>query len=627
MSTRTASILLAALLALVAWYAFHEATDNEFIWDDPIVLQQQLPFFQNEPLKTAFFPPKEIPQWADRYYRPVIVVSYLIDEWAAKTFWKAEERDRARAVTFHASCVVYHVVATLLVFMLGLMLHRWSGVDSIAGVLTAAIAGLLFAVHPIHVESVAWMAGRSDLVCAVFVLTALICYLAMRQAKSIGTQSVLLAGSLSAALGAMLCKETALALLVIVPLFDLLAHRAQRPDKPAASRAERRRAAREPGQAWTTLPVWLTWGCLFGVTVVYWLMRRAALGAAGTKPLRVAADAAERLFGAIGWYLVKAIWPPPQSAFESQVPGGIYLALGVLVPLAALVFVWRARKQMGSAREVFSVVLFFSTLAPSLAIALYRISETPLAERYLYLPSIGLCLLVAFLLERVGRRLASPWMRTLVPAVVALAIAVPALDATLERGAVWQNNMAFWTDTVAKEPDQGLPHLHLGITYSEQNRDRAAGPEGDEWERKAIAEYQKALETYDDNEGRSKSHNNMGSSYMALRDYDKAIEHFKQATQIDTRYPNAHYNWAMALLSKQVPVGQDRLPLIQEAVEHFETALRFNPRYVKAHLQYGNLMVRLGQVEKGRQHLEQAMQLAPASFEGKKAKEILEQLR
>lgn len=627
--TRSALLLLICLaLAAVSWAVYSGAPDNEFIWDDPIVFSQQLPYFDS--LSNVFFPPRDIPQFADRYYRPVIVLTYMVDEWLATTFWPEGDRARAREVVYHSSCVIYHLVTTVLVFLLGLSLHRWAGLSGAGGVVGAAVGALWFAVHPIHVESVAWMAGRSDVVCGLFFVATLCLYCWHRIRGGLA----LLVGALFCALAAMLSKETGVALVFALPLLEWMA--APIIQEPVvASRAERRRAERDASAGRSSGPITVSWplrlGLVAAVVLTYFLLRSAGLASMHAGRIQRADDWAERFLGAGWWYLRKAIWPPPQSAFVSEIPtGSLPLTLAVLVPLLAVAAgIWWSRRTPGGAREFAALMLYFFAAAPSMAIALYRISETPLAERYLYIPTVGGCLLAGFLLERLADRLKNRALQVVLPVAIGLAVATPAGIAARQRGEVWQNNLAFWTDTVEKAPDQGLPHLHLGITYSERRAD--AGQPPNYWEQKAIEQYQRALETYDDAEGRSKSHNNLGSVYIGLGQYDQAITHFEQATQIDTRYPNAHYNWGMALLAKaQSSSGDQTTLLVQQAISHLEQAISFNPRYVKAHLQLGNVLIRAGRtpelVSRGRHHLEEAARLAPASSEGRRAREILQQL-
>ncbi len=611
MTTRPLVLVLALAVMGVAFLVYAGSLDNEFVWDDPIVFDRQLPFFDD--LGDVFFPAPNIPQFGEHYYRPVGVISYLVDEWVAKTFWPEAKREEARRVVYHTSPVVYHAIATGLVFALGLALLRLrpdAGSRASTAPLIAAAGALLFAVHPIHVESVAWMAGRSDVLCGVFFLLALLLFLRYRTRGG----PAFFAASVVAGLLAALTKETGLGVFGMMLLVAWLVPAGsavpavERPE----SRAERRRRERERPAAATRaavasrLHVAIELGIAAAALLAYFLLRRAGIQRMGSPALDEVPNVG-RLFGSLGWYVKKTIWPPPQSAFVAEVPGGLVPLLGVAALAGFAAVLVLALRRRRAVPEVLAGALFFAGLALSLAIALFPISETPLAERYLYIPSAGVCLLLAFLLARgtEGR----PYVLALVPLV-----AVPLSVATVARAEVWSNNLAFWSDAVAKAPGEGLPHLHLGITYAERN----------ELE-KAAQEYQAALKGYRDAEGLSKAHNNYGSLLLRMQRFDDAIEQFKLALVQDPNYETPHYNWALTILNQAQPLRDPaaREAAVRDAIGHFEIALKINPRYVKAHYQYGALLHRLGQTDRAAPHLRRVLELAPASAEAREARTLL----
>ncbi len=619
--TRTQALWITALvLAVVAVVPYLGTIGNEFVWDDPIVFDRQLPFFDT--WSNVFMPPKGIPQFGEHYYRPLGVVSYLIDEGIAKRWWKLEERDKARRIVFHASPVIYHTLATQLVFLTGIVLLGLVVTVGLPEIAAAAAAAILFAVHPIHVESVAWMAGRSDVICGLFFLGALLAYVRYRRRGGL----LPLIGSALLAFGAMLCKEAGLGVLLVVPFVDwLVVPAAAGTATLPSNRAERRRKEREgtagPRPA-LRLPLAAGYG-LFGlVTLVYLALRHNAIAAYGSPALSVTAHW-ERLAGAIGWYVVKTFWAPPQSAYIDTVPGGMYAFIGVFAVAATIAgFVLPAalgRRAPDFAPELLALALYWGALALSLAISLFPISKTPLAERYVYIPSAGALLLVFLLLRRalLARPAWPAWIPAAVPLGLAILVALPATGATVAREKVWSNNLQFWTDAVKGAPESGVPHLHLGMTYGEMGKDE-----------QAIEQYKLALKYYTNPVSRAKAYNDLGSEYLKLKRFDESIEQFKLAIKEDGNYETPHYNWSIALLNiAQDRQGPERERLIAEAQAHLETALRILPRYVKANLQYGSLLLRGGRAQEGLTYLQRVIELAPASPEAKDARRILSQVK
>lgn len=630
MNRKALIALIAVMLAVLAGSLYSSAIDNGFIWDDPIVFSRQLPYFDS--LKNVFMPPPRIPQFAGRYYRPIIVVTYQIDEWLAETFWDEAEREEARRITYHASVVVYNAIATVLVFFVGLMLHRASRAGPnpnlrSMGLAGSALGAILYAAHPIHVESVAWMAGRSDVICGIFFFAAVCFYLWAREGAKWA-----LAGFGISALLSMLSKETGVGLILLIPALEFILPRntAQVNAEEELSRAKRRQAERAKKLKRSKPPAMDTGtiarvGLLVLTVMVYLTVRGWALESMGgqTGALKFTQGLGETLqllFGALGWFVWEAIWPPPQSAFIGTIPGGPHLILGIVVVLGSLGLWWRFRKS-GFDREFGAVALFLAATAPSLAIAVYRISESPLAERYLYIPTAGSCLLFAFLLERLVSRLPLPGeaARVGLAAVLVAVIAIPAMAATRERTKIWKDDFTFWQETVKGAPNDGIPHLHLGMEYSKRQKYDLA-----------LESYQLAYENYaeDDYESRSKALNNMATVYMSRRQYDKAIERCKAALKMQPGYPTPYFNMAGAhrSLAARSRNRAERMQHLQTARSHYQSAIRLNPRYVKAFASYGELLAQLGEREEAKRNLQRAIDLAPTSASAANAKRVLAQL-
>jgi tetratricopeptide (TPR) repeat protein len=526
-------------------------------------------------------------------------------------------------------------MATVLVFLFGVFLDRTLRGGRPEGVIASAAGGLLFALHPIHVESVSWMAGRSDVICALFFLPS--AWLLLGYLRRGGWAR--LVGALALGALAFLSKETALGLLP----FTLAAVFLVKPEDPNAtsagkelSRAERRRRERDANAARRagTSKGARRWTALTGVlllTLVYLQVRASAIeamrGSGFTNYVNSTntsiGQKALDLFGSIGFYGIKSVWPPPQNAFIAEIPGGPTALLGFLLLAGFGVWLFLAafRGRFASWRpELLASALFFAALSPSLLIALFGISETPLAERYLYIPSAGACLLAGLLLVRIAGFTPAK-LRAALPIVVAALICIPAWIAIDARNAVWSSDRSFWEDAVAKNPDQGLPHLHMGLVHAREG-DRNA----------ALASYKKAVDrdaVKYDREGRSKAYNNIASIYVAMGEHETAISYCRKAIEeAGYPYPTPHYNWGLAAISlgSSARSRGERARWYAEAEARFRQAIQYNPRYTKAHFQLGRLLARSGNTEAAIPFLQNAARFGPTTLEGQRAREELQRL-
>ena len=192
-------ILLAIIVYLPALW-------GDLVWDDVVIFERQLVAING--IRDVLFPPEGIWGWTYVYYRPVVALSYLLD---VGLF------GRGSAAGPHLSNVFYHVIATFFVWVLAkrLFLRLPNGA---AG---AIVAASIFAVHPIHTESVNWIAGRGDVLVTMFLLPSITLVLVWRDRRE--NWALILAAVLF--LLALLSKELAVAALILVPATLLLVPR------------------------------------------------------------------------------------------------------------------------------------------------------------------------------------------------------------------------------------------------------------------------------------------------------------------------------------------------------------------------------------------------------------------
>ena len=260
---------------------------------------------------------------------------------------------------------------------------------------------------------------------------------------------------------------------------------------------------------------------------------------------------------------------------------------------------------------------------PSLSIAFFQISETPVAERYLYLPSAGFCLLAGYLLfvklpgmlSSSGKPTSDPprtgalTAATVLPAAMVLAVATTYGAATVERGKVWRTDLDFWKDAVAKSPNEGLPHLHLGLAYANLNKDDLAEQE-----------YNTALKSHYGSEGRSIVYNDLGMLYLVHDDFDKSDEYFRQSIQTRGDYATPHYGLGMTAYRRgdAARARGDKTEALRwfgESEKWLRRAIDLNPQYVKALGMLSQLLYMLGRDEEAMSYLDRLFHLVNAGRE------------
>jgi hypothetical protein len=472
----------------------------DFVFDDNIVVLGD-PLIVNQFTSREIFGSEvRVGDVALGYYRPLITFSYRID----RALWGLNPAG------YHLTNLLWHLLATILVYLVALRA---------TGRLVAGWAGaMLFAVLPVHTEAIAWIQGRVDLISAAFVLLTLLALLNGQAATGpAGWRWAALAGL--AFLAALLSKESSAALPLAWAMWEL-----------SASGTGRWRE-RLPRLVCHFVPLLLA-------GLAYWLLRRWAVGDSLSFPLspfpvHLRALAFVSVLGEYGRVL---LFPDLTLNFfrtlkVAPTPPTLMLGLLVIGMLGGgLSAAWRCARPLFPWAAWVPIML----LAPLLFVLHARALERGFftAERFLYLPSVGWCILlgslVAAALERQTR---TPWSALSVIAFGGVVLGYAGL--TLIR-------LVPWGDAV---------DLYVAM------RDQANMPP-------AV---------------RVLVHNNLGELYLDRGQFSLAREEFQAALRLKPDYPFAHNNLGVLLIRQGRPV---------EARPWLETAIRLDPSYSEA---YGNL--------------------------------------
>jgi tetratricopeptide (TPR) repeat protein len=458
-------------------------------------------------------------------YRPAATLHFAIDH---KAF--GLEPAGFRVVNF-----ALHAVCAGLVFALARSLGL-----ALAG---AAVAAGLFALLPIHSEAVIWIVGRAELGAAIGFLVAVLCCLRHRRSG----QAWPLAVAAAAVAVGMAFKENAITALAAPAIFFLTQPRVPASARPASARpASARPASARPASArsdWKRDAV--ATGALAAGVAAYALLRWSAAGppiapepgSLLDNPLSVL-DPATRLLGALaafGRYVALTFWPSSLSIDYSYDALGVGkgfvantdTAVALVFLAAAAAAVWIARERRG----IVAAALLLAAAAFSIVSNTVFVIGTMVGERLFYLPTAGLSIAVAALLEPLlgGLRARSP--RPVAVAAVLAAAAASMVAVSRARALDWATPVSLFEAAVEVAPRSARARMELGTALS--NADRLA---------EALPHFEAALEVLPDY---ASAAYNLGNAYARANRYDEAAAAYRRALEADPRFTRAWRNLAL----------------------------------------------------------------------------------
>lgn len=460
---------------------------------------------------------------------------------------------------YHLTNAVLHALAATLLF---LFLWRATG-----AIWASALVAALFAVHPLRVESVAWISSRKDLVCGVFWMFTLHAY-AVYNARPGFVRYLLVFFGMCAALLAKPMAVTLPCVLFLMDLWPLHRHG----DDPL------RRTWRV--LALEKIPLFIP---VFVTGVATFIIQRDTGGVSTAEALPIGLRLANAIV-AYALYLWKTIWPVGLVPLYPFPIDGIplwHIALSVLVLLAISVAVVRVTRTAPWA--LVGWLWFLGTLVP--VIGLVQVGAQRMADRYTYLPQIGLFIIIAWSLRRLVQR--APRM---FPAAVltCAAILVACVALTHRQSAHWRDSLALWSHTVAITPDSIVARSALGEAYLDR----------EQWT-EARRELEAALHL---NPHHTPALLNLARVDVHEGRLDDAILRCQAVVAQYADDPDAHTTWA-AVLIRQKEYG--------EALEHLDIAQRVEPNHPEALSNRGAALVLLNRPAEAILPLEQAMVVLP----------------
>jgi protein O-mannosyl-transferase len=589
-------IIIACLFLVVATLAVYaEVKNHQFVYDDYLYITGNPQVQDGLTLKGL--------SWAftslqGGNWHPLTWLSFMVDS----------QLFGLHSGGFLLTNLLFHIANALLLFLWLLRTTRAPG--------PSFLVAALFALHPLHVESVAWATERKDVLSTFFWLLTMWAYLWYAERPRLGRYLLIL---VCFSLGLM-AKPMLVTLPFVLLLLDYWPLGRLSLRGPAAAAA-----SPKPGPGvtikrlvWEKSPL-LVISALFSVVAFY---AQKVVGAVMTLHALPIPNRLANAMVAYVRYLGKMFWPAHLAVLYPH-PGytlPIWQALLAGLALAVLTL-WALRQARRHPYLPVGWLWYLGTLLP--VIGIVQVGEQAMADRFTYVPSIGLFIMVAYGMAELTARWRVP--RFLLPlgaGVVLSALIIctwvqvsywrddislyehtlkvtrrnPIIQNNLGLGLALQGNldqaMGHYAEALRLKPDYALAHNNLGMALAAQ----------DKWDQ-AIAQYTEALRLKPDN---PEAHNNLGVALAKQGKMDQAVAQYTEAVRLNPDSAEAHNNLGVALVA---------LGKMDQAVAQYVEALLLKPDYAEAHNNLGVALAKQGKIDEAIRMFQKAIQIKPDYLE------------
>jgi protein O-mannosyl-transferase len=539
LTPRACTWLGAVTLAVLTICAYRPASHAGFIWDDDQYLTHNYLLTAPDGLRRIWFSLD-----APSQYFPLAYTVLRIE----RSWWDLHPSG------YHWTNILFHLANAFLVWRLLARLK-------IPG---ARLASAIFALHPVQVESVAWISELKNVLMGSFFLLTLLAWIEYVDRPSARCR-IFYVGALVCYLLALFAKSTACTLPAALLLTLWLKK------KPIGRRS-----------LFEILP-FVVLALSVGSLAVWWEKYHQ-----GTRVL-VSLAPIDRLLvatRAIWFYLSKLFWPSNLTFIYPQWkidPADLFEYVWLLMVAAAGVAIYFGRRIFGRNLEV-AALFFVTTLGPLLGfIMLYTFRYTFVADHYQYVASIGPIALVSAGLVTLSRS-SKTWQWLVGGGSFAILICLSLL--TWRQSSTYRDLETLWRTTIAKNPTCWMAYNNLGVVQFEKgNIDDA------------IEKYQQSLRLHPPY---PEAHYNLGSALLQKGYTDEAIRQCEEALKIQPNEPDAHIVLGNAFMAKED---------VDRAIAHYMQALRVRPDDFNAHYNLATALKQKGDVERAAQEYEKALEL------------------
>jgi protein O-mannosyl-transferase len=571
-TSKTGNRTLPALIAIctiITFVAYFPSLKNNFTnWDDPkyVIANPDIQKISIENTKTLFS------QYYMSNYHPVAMFSLALDFSIGKLNPKY----------YHVTNLVIHLANTALVFILIFLLFSKAEI--------AFITAALFGVHTLHVESVAWISERKDVLYTLFFLSSLIFY--VRFIKEDNRRFYFF--SILLFILSCLSKGMAVSLSLSLIAIDYFLQRNFRNRKVIIEK----------------IP-------FFIISIVFGIIAINAQPIGDRGGIQVYNFFERLIIAAYGFteYILKLIMPVNLSAFYPYPVGNSAPPIFWIYLLMTLAITELAVYSATKSRKYFFCFLFFA-FNIVMVLQILPVGKAIMADRYAYVPSIGFFLALAIGFNQLKLQ------KTLLT-FAGIAYIIMLITLTNQRCKIWNNSLTLWTDVIEKYPQAGIAFSNRGTIYAEQEK----------WQL-ALEDYNKAIA---DDSVYMHAYNNRGIARATLKDFAGAMEDYNAAIKLKSDYYEAFYcrgnlyldlhdtvnamkDYSAALKINPYHTGtlnnrgllKRALKDYNGAMEDFNLSIKANPSNAEAYVNRALLKADMGDNTGAEQDNEKALELNPS---------------
>jgi len=534
---RRKSVIAVIAVLAAAFLAFLPSPGNGFTnWDDPAFITENRDILNLSPETVKKFFTTSYGGFAG--YVPFVMLTYTVEN----VLFGLKPR------VFHTTNLILHLINCVLVFWFIMLLSRRLPV--------AFVVSLLFGIHPFRVEAVAWIQGRKDLLFSLFYLAALIAFAKYLENKYMGKgkgrKKYLYFLSLIFFLFSLFSKVAAISLPFALLALDFF-----------ISKKIDKASIRDKLPFFALAFLFLVFAFLT-IDMGTFEVPEAKIDYLGNIFL---------LFYSVVFYLFKTVLPMGLSARYpveiSQLASPLFLVLSIGI-FAVVCFLLNRFYRVRKNEVTFGILFFLVTLMPTIP---FHFVRHPFADRYMYLPLLGLFYLAALYIDDLyyERFRGSKKIKTLLAAglvVVTLALGT----VTWQRCRVWKDSLTLWNNVLEYYPGLSVAYLNRGETYLKMN----------EME-KAERDLDRALAL---NPNSADAHSNRGIIYFKRKEYGRALAEYNSVLRADPEHFRTYLNRANVW---------GRLGRFREAAADYGKALEFKPDFLTAYFYRGFTYRNLGE--------------------------------